>query len=249
MRNIRKYGEKEWALTENHLTWFKNCGQSPVDMINQIRDFRIVKNGPDEAIFYYKSTNENDRALSEYTVRVPADSPALLMQISTDFTVLEYWPYTANQFFDVFPFRGVDPREWWYDSVLWLTPDGRTLREDTHTWKFEGDKTLHEITGDGFFALCSSDHGNMIMLNKNFRPLIPVHYIICGNYIDFHMDVQFRDAEGNPAQPEKGFTMHAEYDLALWGDGNTSREEILAVGKKSLEAGHLVFPAHKTTQR
>jgi len=247
-RNIRKYGNSEWALTENLLTWFKNCGQSPIDMIDNISDFRIIKNGPDEAIFYYKSVNANERAQSEYTVRVPADSPALQLNVSTRFSVLKYWPYSTNQFFDVFPFRGVDPREWWYDSVLWLTPDGRTKWEDTHTWQFEGDKSLASITGNGFFALCSSDRGNMVMLNKNFSPLLPVHYVICGNYIDFHMDVHFVDENGNPKQPEPGFTMSMEYDLALWGDKNTTREELIDMGKKSLRAGKLVFPERRASR-
>lgn len=242
IRNMRKYGNREWALTENLLTWFKNCGQSPMDMIDRISDFRIVKNGPDEAIFYFRSMNANERAQSEYTVRVPADSPAVQLNVSTTFTVLKFWPYPTNQFFDVFPFRGVDPREWWYDSVLWLTPGGGTKWENTRTWQFEGDTDLTSITGDGFFALCSSDRGNMVMLNKNFKPLLPVHYSICGNYIDYHMDVHFLDGNGKPKPPEKGFTMSMEYDLALWGDRNTTREELIEMGKKSLKAKKLVFP-------
>ncbi|MDP2983780.1 MAG: hypothetical protein Q8O92_10680, partial [Candidatus Latescibacter sp.] len=241
-RNIRKYGKPEWALTENLLTWFKNCGQSPVDMIDQIRDFRILKNGPDEAVFYFKSADANDRAQSEYTVRVPANAPAMTMQVSTKFTVLKYWPYTTNQFFDVFPFRGVDPREWWYDSVLWLTPDNRVKWESTRKWTFEGDTKLTQITGDGFFALCSSDKGNMLMLNRNFKPRLPVSYIICGNYIDYHMDVHFLDANGKPKLPEKGFTMSMDYEMALWGDSGATREEIIEIGKRSLKAGKLVLP-------
>ncbi|MFH1741029.1 MAG: hypothetical protein ABIH23_18665 [bacterium] len=242
IRNMRSYGHSEWALTENLLTWFLDCGQSPVDMIDQIRDFNILKNGPDEVVFYYKSANANDRAQSEYTVRVPADSPAMQINVTAKFTVLEHWPYDTNQFFDVFPFRGVDPREWWYDSILWLTPDGRTKWEDTRKWTFEGDTSLSTITGDGFFALCSSDRGNMVMINKNFDPPLPVHYVICGNYIDYHMDVHFIDEKGEPTLPQKGFTMSVDYELALWGDGTTTREDIIEIGNKSLKAGRLVLP-------
>ncbi len=242
MRNMRKHGSADWALTENLLTWFKFCGQSPVDMIDSIRDLRILKNGPDEVSFYFRSQNANDRARSEYTVTVPYDPRAFRMKVSTTFTVLEYWPYTMNQFFDVFPFRGVDPREWWYDSVLWLTPDGRVKYEDTRSWTFTGDKTLTEITGDGFFALMSSDRGNMLMHNRNFNPRLPVSYIICGNYIDYHMDVHFLDSAGKPKLPEKGFKMSMDYELALWGDGKTTREEIVEIGRKSLKAGRIVLP-------
>ena len=241
-RNIRMYNKPEWALTENLLTWFKNCGQSPIDMIDQVRDFRILKNGPDEAVFYFRSVDANERAQSEYTVRVPANALAMTMNVSTTFTVLDYWPYDTNQFFDVFPFRGVDPREWWYDTVVFLTPDHRVKYQNTHKWTFEGDTTLTSISGDGFFALCSSDKGNMLMLNRNFKPVLPVSYIICGNYIDYHMDVHFLDVNGKPKLPEKGFTMSMEYEMALWGDGTATREEIVEIGKRSLKAGKLMLP-------
>lgn len=56
------------------------------------------------------------------------------------------------------------------------------------------------------------------------------------------MDVHFVDSAGKPKLPEQGFTMSMDYELALWGDGKTTREEIVEIGKRSLKAGRLVLP-------
>jgi len=53
------------------------------------------------------------------------------INIAATFTVLEQWPYQSCQFFDVFPFRGVWTRDWWYGNVLWLTSEGRWKTMDT----------------------------------------------------------------------------------------------------------------------
>jgi len=241
-RNMRAYGRREFALNENLLTWFSFCGFTPVQMVDQLADFEILKNGPDEAVFRYVSTNANARAQSEYIVRVPADSPAMQMNVKATFKVLQSWPYDNCQFFDVFPFRGVWPQDWWYDKVLWLAPDGRAKWMDTVARTYEGDKDLSTLTGGGFFALASSNRGNMVMLTKNFKPELPTHYVICGNYIDYHMEVKFHGPDGKPAPPKKGFEASVEYDLAIWGDAKTTRKELIEIGKKSIKAGKLMLP-------
>jgi hypothetical protein len=241
-RNMRAYGRREWALTENLVHWFSYCGFTPVDMINQLVDFEVLKNGPDEAVFRYVSTNATGGAQSEFVVRVPADSPAMQVNVTATFTVLEAWPYESCQFFDVFPFRGVWPQDWWYDEVLWLAPDGRVKWLRTVEATYGGDEKLQEITGGGFFALYRSDRGNMLMLTKNFEPLLPTSYVICGNYIDYHMEVKFLGDDGKAAAPKKGFRGTAQYDLALWGDKSVTREKLIEIGKESIAAGKLVLP-------
>lgn len=241
-RNMRGYAKREWALTENLLTWFSFCGFTPEHMVDQLTDFQVLKNGPDEAILRYVSTNANGRARSEYLVHVPADSPAMQMNVTATFRVAEGWPYGDCQFFDVFPFRGVEPEDWWYDEVLWLTPDGRVKTMRTVEQTYDGDTELSTISGGGFFALYSSDRGNMLMLTKNFKPELPASYVICGNYIDFHMDVQFIGEDGKPRPPEKGFQASVQYDLAIWGDENTTRQELIGIGKESIKAGRLALP-------
>jgi len=58
--------------------------------------------------------------------------------------------------FDVFPFRGVWTRDWWYGNVLWLT-SRQVEDDDTVKATYDGDKDLQTITGGGFFGLYSSD--------------------------------------------------------------------------------------------
>jgi hypothetical protein len=241
-RNMRAYGQQNWALTENLLHWFPDVGYTPEQMLNYLRDFEIIKNGPDEIIFKYTSHNAYDGARSEFVVSARADAPAMQINVGATFTVLDRWPYESSQFFDIFPFRGVDPKEWWYNDILWVTPDGRWKTEGTVSWKFEGDKSLTRIKGPGFFGLYSSDRGNMLMLTKNFKPELPTDYVICGNYTDFHMSVLFADPNQKLFKVEKGFKSSVEYELAVWGDEKLTRDQLIEIGKKSLEKGKLVIP-------
>ena len=92
-RHMRAYGKQNWALAENLLHWFPEGGYTPEQMLNQLRDFVVVKNGPDEIIFKYTSDNANDGARSEYLVSARADAPAMQINVSATFTVLQRWPY------------------------------------------------------------------------------------------------------------------------------------------------------------
>jgi len=241
-RNMRAYGNPEWALGENLLTWFSYCGYTPEQVISELRDFEILKNGPDEAIFRYVSANSSDAVESEYIVRVPADSPAMRMDVTATFTVLDQWPYESNQFFDVFPFRGVWTQDWWFPNVLWVAPDGRWKTMNTVKATFDGDTKLQDINGGGFFSLFGSDRGNMVMLVKNPRPDFPIEYVICGNYIDYHMTMKYLDDNGKPMKPGKGFKSSVQYELAVWGDETVTRDRLIEIGKASIEAGTLALP-------
>jgi hypothetical protein len=239
---MRAYGKQNWALSENLLHWFSYCGYTPEQMLDQLRDFEVLKNGPDEIVYKYTSSNQNDGAQSEYVVRARADSPAMQINVGATFKVLKQWPYESAQFFDVFPFRGVWTKDWWYGNVLWLTPDGRWKTMDTVQQNYEGDKDLTRITGNGFFGLYSADNGNMLMLVKNFKPQNPTEYVICGNYIDYHMDVKFIGNDTKPMQPQAGYTQSVEYDLAIYGDKKMTRDQLIDIGKKSLKTGKLAIP-------
>jgi len=81
----------------------------------------------------------------------------------------------------------------------------------------------------------------MLMLTKNFEPLLPAHYVICGNYTDCHMEAKFIAEDGNPAPPKKGFKASVQYDIALWGDKGVTREQVVEIGKQSIKAGRLVL--------
>lgn len=242
-RNMRAYGKQNWALTENLLHWFPDVGYTPEQMLNYLRDFVVVKNGPDEIVFKYTSNNAYDGAQSEFLVSARADAPAMQINVGATFTVLDRWDYESSQFFDIFPFRGVEIKDWWYNDILWLTPDGRWKTQGTVSWQFDGDKSVTQIKGPGFFGLYSSDRGNMLMLTKNFKPELPTDYVICGNYTDYHMSVLFVDPNHKPLKLRKGFKSSVEYELAVWGDEKMTRDQLIQIGKESLKAGKLTIPS------
>ena len=242
IRAMRAFGQREYALAENPLTWFLFCGYTPLQMADQLERFQIGENGPERVVFEYASLNANGRVRSEYHVTVPGDSVWNRIIVRASFTVLDSWPYDNVQFFDIFPFRGVNPEEWWYDEVLWIAPDGREKWFRTRERITEGDRELETFSGGGFFAFYPSDRGNMVMLTRNFDPDRPVRYVLCANYIDFHMSVLFRDESQRPIRPLPGTRQSMEYELALWGNGRVTREQIQELGRRSIRAGRLLLP-------
>ena len=245
-RHMRAYGNPEWALTENLMHWFAYMGYSPEQMLDQLRDFEVTKNGPDEIIFKYTSNNANDGAQSEFEVRARADAPAMQINVRATFTVLEHWPYKSVQFFDVFPFRGVEPKDWWYDHVLFMDADHKWRTFETVAQTYDGQQDKHS-SGSTFQGLYSSDRGNMLMLTKNFTPELPTHYVICGNYIDLHSNVTFDALEKQRNSLEKGYQVGVEYELAIWGDEKLNRDQLIEISKHSMEAGTLVLPKQPLT--
>jgi len=241
LRNMRAHGRRDWALTENLMYWFAYCGFTPEQLLNELRGFAVTENGPEGAAFRYVGRNATGGAESDFEVRVPHASESMRLDVKARFTVRECWSYKGAQFFDVFPFRGVWPRDWWYDEVLWVAPDGRVKWLSTLDRTFGGDKDLVDMSGPMFLAMHASERGNMVMFVHRFEPAHPVDYVICGNYVDFHMTVRFPGADGSSALPTKGETVAMEYQLALWGDENTTREELIALGRESLRRGRLAL--------
>jgi hypothetical protein len=240
-RHLRGYGQREWALTENLLQWFAYMGYSPEQMLDQLRDFEVIKNGPDEIIFKYVSNNANDGAQSTFEVTFAAEAPAMQMNVRASFTVLDQWPYKSVQFFDVFPFKGVEPKDWWYDQALFMDSQGKWRTFANVNQTFEGEQDKHSA-GPTFQGLFSAERGNMLMLTRSFTPKLPTHYVICSNYIDLHSNVMFDGLIEQPNTIGKGQQIGIEYELAIWGDETLTRDQIIEIGKTSIDAGKLVLP-------
>ncbi|MCB0666345.1 MAG: hypothetical protein KDC80_11005 [Saprospiraceae bacterium] len=240
-RHMREYGNPEWALTENLLQWFAYMGYSPEQMLDQLRDFRVLKNGPDEVVFEYTSHNASDGAQSVFEVHFKADAPVMKMEVHATFTVLQHWPYKSVQFFDIFPFRGVEPRDWWYDQALFMDKDYQWKIYKTVSQISEGKQDKQDF-GPTFQGLYSSDRGNMLMLTKDFSSNIPTEYVICSNYIDLHSNVSFDDLIDDQNSLDKGYQVEVEYELAIWGDEKVTTDQMIDIAKKSIDAGELVIP-------
>jgi hypothetical protein len=241
-RNMRAYGKQDWALTENLMHWFALMGYSPEQMLDQLRNFEVVKNGPEEIIFKYTSNNFNDGAQSEFIVRINNDSPFMKMNVKATFTVLSQWPYNSTQFFDAFPFRGVEPIDWWYDNVMHMSSDGKWQTSTTLDQTKKGDLDMHGIQGTTFISLYSSDRGNMMMLVKNLKPDLVTSHVICSNYIDLHMNVILNDSKLQHKKDYKDLKLSVEYELGIWGNETLTKDQLIEIGNKSIKAGTLVVP-------
>ena len=102
---------------------------------------------------------------------------------------------------------------------------------------------MHNMRGTAFISLFSSDRGNMMMLVKNLKPDLLTSHVICGNYIDLHMNVILNDPKMQHEKDYKNFKLSVEYELAIWGDGKLTDEQLIEIGRKSIKAGTLVMPA------
>jgi hypothetical protein len=242
-RNMRAHGKQDWALTENLLHWFAVMGYSPEQMLDQLRDFVIVKNGPDEIIFKYISNNAGDGAQSEFVVQVSNDSPYMQMNVNATFKVLRNWPYNSIQYFDAFPFRGVEPKDWWYEKVLHMSSDGNWQTSTTLDQTKNGNLDMHNIMGTTFISLYNSDRGNMMRLVKNLKPDLATSHVICTNYIDLHMNVILNDPKIQYEKHYKNLKLSVEYELAIWGNDELTDEQLIEIGRKSIQTGTLVMPA------
>ena len=236
-RHLCAWGNNEEAVAELALFWFKNCGYSPQDYLNQNGDFELIENGPDAVKFCYRGTNFSHRAQSEFWVTIPRTSAVFQMQMKCRLTVLQTWIYARNQFYDVFPHEGVYPEKWWYKKVMYLDRDG-CLGIYDNLDRSRNYNVFDEAHDRAFFAMYASDRGNLLTLVRQIRPAgQALHLAVCGNYIDHHLDLEL----GAPPIPA-GKVFEVEYDLALYGDDQTSQDEIAAIGRRALAAGRFVLP-------
>ncbi|MEO5997336.1 MAG: hypothetical protein ABIN89_11370, partial [Chitinophagaceae bacterium] len=201
------------------------------------------KNGPDEIVFKYTSNNFNDGARSESIIRIDANSPAMQINVATTFTVLKQWPYKSVQFFDGFPFRGVETKDWWYDNVLYMNDNLKFSTYKNVSQSFEGDSSASKSKGTHFTALYNSDRGNVLILTKNFKSKgFAIDNFICGNYIDLHMNVVPIEQDKQSLNLlTKGFQSSIEYQMAIWGNNTLTKEQVIDIGKRSINTGNLVI--------
>ncbi|MFV2066356.1 MAG: hypothetical protein ACC645_05200, partial [Pirellulales bacterium] len=163
------------------------------------------------------------------------------------FEVSQYWASDKNQFFDMFPFRGVYPSDWWWEEVLTMNKGGEWGISHTLGEKGRTGPEPPKMTNTSFYGFYSADRGNVLLFAKNFTPRdAELSVALCSNYIDLHLDVHLKTVQDLPvAIPGSVYSM--EYDFAVYGDDSLSREQVAEIGKASLEANRLVVPGKTTS--
>ena len=227
--------QSEYAVWEMPMAWFKSCGISKHEYCNHVKEFRVEKNGPDAVEIYTRSTNPNQRTQSELWLRVPYDHPRTRLEVRMRMEVLEQWDYNNAEFTDIFPYPSRLVETWFHDAVLFVQRDRNYVK---HSFRpdLSAGRGGHSDDDRLFYALYPSDRGNVLTLFKNPQhPERELHYSVCGNYIDIHVNLN----PGDPPVPA-GTVFEIEYVCELYGDGTTSADELRQIGLRSLEAGDIV---------
>lgn len=181
--------------------------------------------------------NPNGGAQSETWLTIPGDHPRPRLEVRMRMEILQAWHGNNVEFSDIFPYPSRLVETWRHDAVLFMdqttTSMIYTLRPDTSTRSVaEGD-----VGPNLFYGLFSSDRGNVLSFFKNPQhPRLPFHYSVCGNYIDVHVNL-YPEQDPVPA----GTVFEIEYVTEVFGDGDTTTEQIRAIGEQSVRAGELTI--------
>ena len=140
------------------------------------------------------------------------------------------------EFSDIFPYPSRLPETWFHNAVLFVQRDKTGIK---HSYRPDTSVQGGGESDDAqlFYALYPTDRGNVLTLIKNLQhPEHKLHYSVCGNYIDVHVNLDPGDAPV-PA----GTVFEVEYICELYGDASISADELKQIGLRSLEAGDIVI--------
>ena len=230
------HGQTEPVIWEMPMAFFKSCGISKHHYLNDVREFRLEENGPDAIALYFRATNPNQRAQSETWLRIPYEHPRPRLEVRMRMEVLEAWEADNAEFSDIFPYPSRLPETWFHDAVLFAQGD-RTFVKYNYRPDLSGGSGGDSDDPRLFYALYPSDKGNVLALFDNPQhPERKFHHSVCGNYIDVHVNFHC-----DKVPVPQGAVFEVNYVCELYGDGQTSLDELKAIGQRSLEAGDIAI--------
>ena len=191
------------------------------------------------SVLYFDSVNTNESAQSETWLRIPYDSPRPRIEITMKFTTLDFWNDTNIEFSDIFPYPSRIPETWFHDAVLFVEPNGSFIK-----YNYRPDLSGGDTSGSPdklFYALYGSNRGNILTYIENPLPKQSMHYSVCGNYIDIHVNFQ---PENTPVPANTTFEVN--YVCEVFGDSKTSIDELKVIGQKSVASGKTSYRLKKT---
>jgi len=238
-RHFVSHGQTEPAIWENELTGFLCSYIFERDYMVNLREFRIEKNGPDAVELYWRSVNGNDRCQSETWLRVPYDYPRFRMEVALRVTVLESWTHNRLEVYDIFPYPTRIPRNWHYQTLLHANTEGGLWITEPQAG-FDSlitEGPANQFTGAALFTMFASDLGNLVVYMHDIEPPgTVVHHGLCYNYTDHHVTLDLKEA------PQPGDVFGIKYELELFGDAQTTLEQVKQIAEQSLQAGGIRIP-------
>jgi hypothetical protein len=144
-------GASDYAFFKLPLYFLKN-GVNPATFLNELRDFEVLENGPEEIQFALRSVNLETTGLSSYSCTVPNESEKLSFEVNAEFVPLddgERW--TSLEYCDLYPFEDVYRRNFHYRDVTFLTRQGVFDRVGAGAWNMMF-RTVEEPERLGYHA-------------------------------------------------------------------------------------------------
>ena len=234
IHRLTNNGNNDPVLWEMPLAFFASCGISKNQYCNDLRSWSIQENGPDNLSLYFNSVNTNRSAQSETWLRIPFNWPRPRLEVTMKFTTLKQWDDLNVEFSDIFPYPSRLPETWFHSAVLFVEPNGSFIKYN-HRPDLSGG-TAAGSPDKLFYALFGSDRGNILTLIENPMPKQLMHYSVCGNYIDIHVNFQ----TGRIPAPTNT-TFEVTYTCEVFGNSETSVDELKVIGQNSVASGKLLI--------
>ncbi len=231
VHRLTHYASADPVVWEMPMAFFKSCGISKHNYCSDVRAFRLDEDGPDAIALYFCATNPSGRAQSETWLRIPYDHPRPRLEVRMRFTALEQWDDDNVEFTDIFPYPSRLPETWFHDAVLFVQ-GGESFVKHSYRPDLSGGQQ-----GEGqrlFYALYPSQRGNVLTLIDNPDPNQKMHYSVCGNYVDIHVNFHPQQV---PAPAGTAFDIR--YICEVYGDEHASVDVLKQIGLRATETGDI----------
>jgi hypothetical protein len=144
-------GARDYAFFKLPLYFLKN-GVNPSTFANQLRDFEVVENGPDEILFSVRSVTSEATGLSSYTCRIPNAPEVLSFELRAEFVALDDGArWTSLEYCDLYPFEDVYRSNFHYRDVTYLNRNGAFDRVGSGAWKMRF-RAVEEPARMGYYS-------------------------------------------------------------------------------------------------
>ncbi len=239
LRDLRLPGRERATMSILPLYWFLMNAPSRFHSANLLESWDLAVNGPDEVRLSLSALSPGEKIRSTVSLSLTAPSADLMkIQLSCKLEILESFNVPHFQFCNLFPEHSRMPDDWDHAETLAMTRDDLWVVENrTPTGgdsAVEG-KRFRDHVAPFFLSQYASGGGNFALLVSSSEPADQhLGYELCRCWLDNHLFVTF-PAGG----PEVSATYEVNYELGLWGDGSTSRDEVRELGRASVKSGKL----------
>jgi hypothetical protein len=239
LRDLRLPGRERTAAAILPMYWFLMNAPSRFHSANLLESWELEANGPDELRFSLAATNPGGAVRSTFRVRMPAPERGLVaLEVEAALEVLGEFAVPHFQFCNLFPEPSRMPGDWSHAETMAVTRDGLWVVENRRATggpsTAEGER-FRDHVAPMFLSQYACPGGNFALLVTSTSPEeLPLGYELCRCWLDNHLFASFP-----PGGPPVGSSYRVRYQLALWGDERTSRDQVREIARASLDAARL----------